>query len=95
MIYGENGETFETQEGDWYVIKCQSWGRFSLNKAIRPGFVETTKEFLLLLSNLHSKDFLSMSPDPTSEVLPPDFGQAMDVPLGINCYVLNLSRFTR
>lgn len=94
-IRGQNGEAFETQEDDYYVVRCQSWGRFALNQLMQPGFVETTKEFLLLLDNLHGKNFLSMSPDKTSETLPPDFGEPSDVPVGINCYVLNLSRFKR
>ncbi|MGK4000827.1 hypothetical protein [Sorangium sp. So ce1024] len=94
-IRAENGDTFETREGDYYVVHCQSWGRFVLNPSQRPGFVETTKEVLLLLEGLHRKNFLSMSPDPTDERLPRDFAQPTAVPVGINCYVLNLSRFKR
>ncbi|WP_437765333.1 hypothetical protein WMF27_30515 [Sorangium sp. So ce281] len=94
-IRAESGETFETREGDYYVVRCQSWGRFVLNPSLRPGFVETTKEVLLLLEGLHRKNFLSMSPDPTDERLPPDVAQPTAVPVGINCYVLNLSRFKR
>ncbi|WP_437792883.1 hypothetical protein [Sorangium sp. So ce693] len=94
-IRAESGETFETREGDYYVVHCQSWGRFVLNPSLRPGFVETTKEVLLLLEGLHRTNFLSMSPDPTGERLPPDVVQPTAVPVGINCYVLNLSRFKR
>lgn len=94
-ICAENGESFETREGDYYIVRCQSWSRFVLNPALRPGFVETTKEVLLLLEGLHRKNFLSMSPDPTDERLPPDVVTPTAVPVGINCYVLNLSRFKR
>lgn len=94
-IRAESGETFETREGDYYVVHCQSWGRFVLNPSRRPGFVETTKEVLLLLESLHRKNFLSMSPDPTDEALPRDFVKPTAATVGINCYVLNLSRFKR
>jgi hypothetical protein len=94
-IHGQNGETFETQEDDYYVLRCQSWGRFVLSEPKQPDFVGTTKEFLLLLDNLHGKNFLSMSPDPTHETLPPDFGEPTDASFGIACYVLNLARFKR
>lgn len=91
----DSGETYETQEGDYYVIRCQSWGRLVLNPPLRPSFVETSKDFLLLLESLHRKNYLSMCPDPTIEVLPPDFGDCVPVPEGLNCYVLNLARFKR
>lgn len=94
-IRAENGETFETREGDYYVVHCQSWGRFVLNPSVRPRFVETTKEVLLLLESLHRKNFLSMSPDPTDEALPRNLMKPIAVTVGINCYVLNLSRFKR
>jgi hypothetical protein len=94
-IHAEDGATLETREGDYYVIRCHAWGRFVLNPSLRPGFVETTKDVLLLLESLHRRNFLSMSPDPASEALPPDLATPMAVPVGINCYVLNLSRFKR
>lgn len=94
-VHAGNGETFETQVGDCYVLKCQSWGRFYLPPAQEPDFITTTKSFLRLLDRLHGKNFLSMCPDPESEALPPDFGDAFPAIVAINCYVLNLSRFKR
>lgn len=95
-IHGQNGETSETQEDEIYVLRYQSWGRFVLSEPKQPHFVSTTREFLLLLDNLHDKSFLSMSPDKPSEALPPpDFGTSADVDCGIACYVLNLARFKR
>lgn len=94
-VRGQNGEMSETQEDDYYVLQCQKWGRYALSQSKQPDFVGTTKEFLLLLDNLHGKNFLSMSPDPIHETLPPDFGEPTEVSFGIACYVLNLSRFKR
>ena len=94
-IHTEDGETVATREGDYYIIRCQTWGRFVLNPPMRPSFVETTKEFLLLLDDLHGRNFLSMSPDITGEVLPGDIGDPVSVADGVNCYVLNLARFKR
>jgi hypothetical protein len=94
-VQGDNGETFDTQEGDYYVIPCQSWGRVVLDEPMRPHFVETTKEFLHLLEALHKKNFLSMSPDKPDEVLPPDMVTPTSATDGINCYVLSFSRFRR
>lgn len=90
-----SGQTPETQAGDCYVLKCQSWGQFFLPSAQEPEDVTTTKRVLLLLDKLHSRNFLSMCPDPESEVLPPDFGEPIPAFMPINCYVLNLSRFKR
>ena len=95
VVQGENGETIQTQEGDCYVLKCQSWGQFFLPPLQEPAFVTTTKNFLLLLEQLHSKNFLSMWPDPDVERLPSDFGTATPAIMPINCYVLNLSNFKR
>lgn len=92
-VHPQNGKAFETQEGAYYVIRCQSWGRFVVDHSKRPDFVETTKEFLLLLENLHGHNFLSMSPDKPSETLPPDMVEPEEAVLGIACYVLNLSSF--
>jgi len=94
-VHGENGEIIDTQEGDCYVLNCQSWGRFFLPPLQEPAFVTTTKSFLLLLEQLHDKNFLSMCPDPAGEALPPDFGPTLPAFAPINCYVLNLSSFQR
>lgn len=94
-ICADNGNVFETGEGEYYVIRCQAWGRFVQNQALRPKDVETTKEVLLLLEKLHGKGFLSMSPDPSDEVLPGDMPESTVVSEHVNCYVLNLSRFAR
>lgn len=94
-IPSENGETIETAEGSYYVIPCQSWGRFILEQHLRPGHVETTKEFLLLLDNLHGQNFLAMSPDKPTEVLPPDMEEPIPAIIPITCYVLNLAHFKR
>ncbi|MDI1480397.1 hypothetical protein [Polyangium sp. y55x31] len=94
-VEGDNGEAFETKEGEYYVIRCQSWSRVVLDQPMRPHFVETTKEFLRLLEDLHGKNYLSMSPDKPEEVLPPDIAAPTYAIEAINCYVLNLSRFRR
>jgi hypothetical protein len=95
-IQGENGEVFETEEGDYYVIQPSTWGRFTTDSATRPRDVETTKEILILLEELHGKNFLSMSPDkPFEWKAPPIMPDAIDAIYHINCYVLNLSRFKR
>ena len=91
-IRGRNGETSETQEDDYYVLKCQSWGRFVLSQAKQPAFVDTTKEFLHLLDNLHGKNFLAMSPDKPSEHIP-GLTEPSEAVIGIACYVLNLAHF--
>jgi hypothetical protein len=93
-VRGQNGETSETQEDDYYVLRCQSWGGFVLSQAKQPDFVATTKEFLHLLDNLHGKNFLAMSPDKPSEIYPGP-AEPSDVAIGIACYVLNLARFKR
>ncbi|MEZ4298674.1 MAG: hypothetical protein R3B70_27235 [Polyangiaceae bacterium] len=91
---GDNYDaTHTTQEDDCYVVNCQSWGRFFLPQVQEPEYVTTTKRFLLLLESLHGRNYLSMCPDPVSEVLPPDFGPAVSAIVPINCYVLNLSSF--
>lgn len=94
-IRADNGDVFETGEGECYVIRYQSWGRFVQDKAMRPQDVETTKQVLLLLERLHGKDFLSMTPDPSDEHLPADMPQAIKADASVNCYVLNLARFQR
>lgn len=94
-IKSDDGQTIATQEGEYYVVKCQSWGRFTLDQAMRPGFVQTTKDFLLLLDNLHGRNFLSMSPDLIGEVLPTNMPRPVTPADGVNCYVLNLARFKR
>ena len=94
-ISADNGDVFQTGEGEYYVINCQAWGRFVQNRAMRPRDVETTKEVLLLLERLHGKNFLSMTPDEPAEVLPPNMPEAFEAVIVVNCYVLNLSRFTR
>ncbi len=94
-IQADNGDTYETAEGEYYVIKCNAWGRFVLNQAMRPRDVETTKEVLILLDSLHGKNFLSMSPDRTPEGLPPDMVEPTEAIVACNCYVLNLARFKR
>jgi hypothetical protein len=94
-VQGDNGESVETQEGDYYVIPCQSWGAVVLDQPMRPRFVEITKEMLHLLEALHGKNFLSMSPDKPEEILPPDIVVPTTAFIGITCYVLNLSRFKR
>lgn len=94
-IRDADGGTAETNEGDYYVIPCQTWGRYVLEQDKRPGHVEVTKEMLHLLDELHGHNFLSMSPDKPDEVLPPDIGEPEPAIIGITCYVLNLSRFKR
>jgi hypothetical protein len=94
-VRAENGEIKKTRAGDYYVIPCQSWGRFIVEEPKRPEFVETTKNMLSLLEDLHGHNFLSMSPDKPDEVLPPDMAAPESACFGITCYVLNLSRFTR
>ncbi|WP_437673166.1 hypothetical protein [Sorangium sp. So ce131] len=93
-IIADNGDVFETQEGDYFVIKCNTWGRFVTDQATRPREVETTKEVLLLLEDLHGKNFLSMTPD-KSEALPSTMPMPIKAIIQINCYVLNLARFKR
>jgi hypothetical protein len=95
MIQLQNGEAVETPEGAYYVIPCQSWTRFVLEQSLRPGHVETTKEFLLLLDDLHGQNFLAMSPDKPTEVLPPDLSEPVPAIIPITCYVLNLAHFQR
>lgn len=94
-IQGANGETFTTPTGDYYIIKCQAWGRFALPTSKQPDFIKTTRDFLLLIEGLHKKNYFSMSPDPESEGLPVDFPVPLPALEALNCYVLNLSRFTR
>jgi len=93
-VRADDGGGAETVEGDYYVINCETWGRFLTNQATRPRDVETTKEVLLLLEDLNGKNFLSMTPD-KSEGLPPDMPKPLEVMDNINCYVLNLSQFKR
>jgi hypothetical protein len=94
-VMAEGAARLETRDGDYYVVRCQTWSRFVAHPPVRPRFVDTTKDVLLLLENLHRKNFLSMSPDPEDEGLPANLMPPMAVPEGINCYVLNLSRFKR
>jgi len=94
-VRADNGEILKTREGDYYVIRCQNWGRFVVDETKRPEFVETTRKMLSLLEDLHGHNFLSMSPDKPDEVLPPDMVAPEQACFGITCYVLNLSRFTR
>jgi len=93
-IRADNGDTFETGPGEYYVIDCHAWGRFIVDQAMRPHDVEITKEILLLLEDLHGKNFLSMTPD-KSEALPPGMAPPVSADMSINCYVLNLARFKR
>ncbi|CAN97294.1 hypothetical protein sce7125 [Sorangium cellulosum So ce56] len=93
-IIADNGDVYQTREGDYYVIKCSTWGRFVTNQAARPRDVETTKEVLLLLEDLNGKNFLSMTPD-KSEALPSTMPKPAQAMSQINCYVLNLARFKR
>lgn len=90
-----SGEELATAEDEYYVIKSDAWTRFALDRAMRPAFVETTKDFLHLIEDLHGRNFLSMSPDKAGEVLPPDLEPPSPAIVAINCYVLNLSRFKR
>lgn len=90
-----SGEELTTADDEYYVVKCGAWTRFALEQAMRPAFVETTKDFLHLLEDLHGKNFFSMSPDRAGEALPPDLEPPSPAIVAINCYVLNLSRFKR
>ncbi|MDI1430202.1 hypothetical protein [Polyangium sorediatum] len=94
-VRAANGESQTTRAGDYYVIPCQTWGRFIVEEPHRPDFVEITRKMLSLLEELHGHDFLSMSPDKPEEALPPNQAAPQPACFGITCYVLNLSRFTR
>jgi hypothetical protein len=91
MIRADNGDVFQTEECDYYVVRSDVWGRFATNQGTRPRDVETTKEVLILLDELHGKNYLSMNPDKPTEVLP----APKDPGYNITCYVLNLARFKR
>lgn len=91
----ENGETFETQEGDYYVIPCQVWGRYILEEPKRPEFVELTKQMLSFMQDLNGHNFVCMSPDKPDEALPPTMAAPEPASFGIACYVLNLPNFKR
>ncbi|HSO00064.1 MAG TPA: hypothetical protein VLS89_17345 [Candidatus Nanopelagicales bacterium] len=93
-IRAENGDVYQTAEGECYVIRCGTWGRFIMDQEKRPSFVQTTKEVLLLLEDLHGKNFLSMTPD-KHEGLPSDMLEPTVANDALHCYVLNLSRFKR
>lgn len=95
VIRADNGDTFETQPGDYYVVRCDTWGRFMDSQARRPAHVQTTKDMLHLLEDLHGKNFLSMAPDKPDEQLPPSMPQVVDPGFNLTCYVLNLARFQR
>lgn len=94
-VWDEDGSTRQTQEGDYYVIPCQTWGRMILAQNGEPEHVEITRKMLALLEELNGKNFLAMSPDKPEEVLPPDMPTPDVACFGVTCAVLNLSHFKR
>ncbi|EYF00040.1 hypothetical protein [Chondromyces apiculatus] len=94
-VQAEDGSTYNTEEGEYYVIRYNTWGRYVLRQDMRPKDVATTREVLNLLQRLHGKDFLSMTPDKPDERVPPDMVEPTDAIVACNCYVLNLARFKR
>lgn len=91
QIEAENGEIYDTEDGQYYVVKSDTWGRFVPRRDVLLPEVNTTVDFLGLLDRLNGKNYLSMTPDdPPRAALP----QETEPIVHINCYVLNLARFT-
>jgi hypothetical protein len=93
-IAGDNAETIRTEEGSYYVIREEIWGRFVTNLETCPWEVAATKDTLILLSKLNGEVYLAMTPDepphrPRTEMPP----KPTDPGIHINCYVLNLASF--